>query len=210
MRKYPLAAAAGLIALSPLMAQSTELRYASGYPQGSITSHAINAFSDHLDEVSDGDLGVRIFELSLLNLRETPSGIRDGMADMGVVLTPYFPGDFPHTNMVAEVSMAIELTERGSSQAGLVYTGAMSEFIFTECTECRDEFAAQHQLFLGSAATPPYSLLCREKVDSLEALKGNNLRTSGAQWARWAESVDANPITMSVNEIYEGLSQGVV
>lgn len=155
-------------------------------------------------------MGVRVFELSLLNLKETPSGIRDGMADMGVVLTPYFPADFPHTNMVAEVSMSIELTERGSSQAGLVYTGAMSEFIFSECTECRDEFAAQNQLFLGSAATPPYSLLCREKIDSLEDLEGKNLRTSGAQWARWAESVDANPITMSVNEIYEGLSQGVV
>ncbi|GGY63446.1 C4-dicarboxylate TRAP transporter substrate-binding protein [Marinobacter zhanjiangensis] len=210
MHKYPLAMAMGLLALSPLTLQATELRYASGYPQGSITSDALGVFTERLDEVSGGDLGVQVYELSLLNLRETPSGIRDGMADMGVVLTPYFPADYPHTNMVAEVSMSIELTEGGSSQAGLVYTGAMSEFIFTECGECRDEFAAQNQLFLGSAATPPYSLLCREKVDSLEALEGKNLRTSGAQWARWAESVGANPITMSVNEIYEGLSQGVV
>lgn len=210
MRKYPLAMAMGLLALTPVALQANELRFASGYPSGSITSDALGVFTERLDELSGGDLGVRVFELSLLNLKETPSGIRDGMADMGVVLTPYFPADYPHTNMVAEVSMSIELTERGSSQAGLVYTGAMSEFIFTECSECRDEFAAQNQLFLGSAATPPYSLLCREKIDSLEDLEGKSLRTSGAQWARWAESVDANPITMSVNEIYEGLSQGVV
>ncbi|SES77033.1 TRAP-type C4-dicarboxylate transport system, substrate-binding protein [Marinobacter segnicrescens] len=210
MKKYPLAAAIGLMAMGSVAVQAAELRFASGYPQGSITSDALGVFEERLDELSGGDVSVRVFELSLLNLRETPAGIRDGMADMGVVLTPYFPADFPHTNMVAEVSMSIELTERGSSQAGLVYTGAMSEFIFSECTECRDEFAAQNQLFLGSAATPPYSLLCREKVDSLEALEGKNLRTSGAQWARWAESVGANPITMSVNEIYEGLSQGVV
>lgn len=210
MRKYPLAVAIGLMTAGSLAAQAADLRFASGYPQGSITSDALGVFEERLAELSGGDVGVRVFELSLLNLKETPSGIRDGMADMGVVLTPYFPADFPHTNMVAEVSMSIELTERGSSQAGLVYTGAMSEFIFSECTECRDEFAAQNQLFLGSAATPPYSLLCREKIDSLEDLEGKNLRTSGAQWARWAESVDANPITMSVNEIYEGLSQGVV
>lgn len=196
--------------LSTLSANATNLTFASGYPQGSITSDALAVFEDRLDKLSNGELGARVFELSLLNLRETPSGIRDGMADMGVVLTPYFPADFAHTNMVAEVSMSVELTDGGSDQAGLVYTGAMSEFIFLNCKECRDEFSAQNQLFLGSAATPPYSLLCREKVDSLEALEGKNLRTSGAQWARWAESVGANPITMSVNEIYEGLSQGVV
>ncbi|MFC4259452.1 C4-dicarboxylate TRAP transporter substrate-binding protein [Marinobacter lacisalsi] len=196
--------------LSTLSAHATNLTFASGYPQGSITSDALAVFESRLDELSNGELGARVFELSLLNLRETPAGIRDGMADMGVVLTPYFPADFAHTNMVAEVSMSIELTDGGSDQAGLVYTGAMSEFIFLNCKECRDEFSAQNQLFLGSAATPPYSLLCREKVDSLEALEGKNLRTSGAQWARWAESVGANPITMSVNEIYEGLSQGVV
>lgn len=196
--------------VSPLAAHATDLTFASGYPQGSITSDALGVFETRLDELSEGELSARVFELSLLNLRETSAGIRDGMADMGVVLTPYFPSDFPHTNMVAEVSMSIELTEDGSNQAGLVYTGAMSEFIFLNCDECRAEFAKQGQLFLGSAATPPYSLLCRDKVDSLEALEGKNLRTSGAQWARWAESVGANPITMSVNEIYEGLSQGVV
>src|SRR5690554_4643603 len=120
MRKYLLAAAAASVALTPAIAQAADLRFASGYPQGSITSIALTAFKDRLAEVSDGELGARVFELSLLNLRETPAGIRDGMADMGVVLTPYFPADFPHTNMVAEVSMSIELTERGSSQAGLV------------------------------------------------------------------------------------------
>ncbi|MFW5825744.1 MAG: hypothetical protein ACOCVV_12375, partial [Marinobacter sp.] len=143
MRTYPLAVAMGLLALAPTTLQATELRFASGYPSGSITSDALDVFTERLDELSGGDLGVRVYELSLLNLKETPSGIRDGMADMGVVLTPYFPADYPHTNMVAEVSMSIELTEGGSSQAGLVYTGAMSEFIFTECAECREEFAAQ-------------------------------------------------------------------
>jgi TRAP-type C4-dicarboxylate transport system substrate-binding protein len=201
---------AALMGLIPLSLQAADLRFASGYPPGSITSNAVGVFKKRLNSVSGGELSVRVFELTLLNLRETPEGIRDGMTDMGVVLTPYFPASYAHTNMVAEVSMSTELMDGGSDQAGLVYTGAMSEFIFLNCAECRNEFAAQNQLFLGSAATPPYSLLCREKVDSLEALKGKNLRTSGAQWSRWAESVDANPITMSVNEIYEGLSQGVV
>lgn len=199
---------AGMTAASTLSA--TTLRFASGYPTGSITSEALGVFQEKLRSYSDGALDVRVFELSLLNLAETPPGIRDGMADMGVVLTPYFPRDYPNTNMVAEVSMSVELGSEPPSQVGLVYTGAMSEYILFHCPDCRNEFDAQNQLFLGSAATPPYSLLCRDKVDSMEALRGKNLRTSGAQWARWAEAVGANPITMSVNEIYEGLSQGVV
>lgn len=89
------------------------------------------------------------------------------MTDMGVVLTPYFPASYAHTNMVAEVSMSTELMDGGSDQAGLVYTGAMSEFIFLNCAECRNEFAAQNQLFLGSAATPPIRCCVGKKSTAL-------------------------------------------
>lgn len=192
------------------LAQAESLRFASGYPPNSIPTAALKQFQEDLQTYSDGSLKARVYELSLLNLMETSAGIRDGMADMGIVLTPYFPAEYPRTNLVAEISMSLELGGKSPSQAGLIYTGAMSEFIFLHCPECVAEFAQQKQVFLGSAATPPYSLLCRDEVSSLADLKGKRLRTSGAQWARWAESVGANPITMSVNEIYEGLSQGVV
>lgn len=212
MKTTKLALALGLTAAMTAASavQATTLRFASGYPSGSITSEALAVFKDQLAENSDGELDVRIFELSLLNLNEASAGVRDGIADMAVVLTPYFPRDYPNTNMVSEVSMSVELAAEPPTQAGLVYTGAMSEYILHHCTDCRDEFTAQNQLFLGSAATPPYSLLCRSRIDSMDTLRGKSLRTSGAQWARWAESMGANPITMSVNEIYEGLSQGVV
>ena len=192
------------------LASADTLRFASGYPPNSIPTAALKQFQENLESYSDGSLKARVFELSLLNLMETSGGIRDGMADMGIVLTPYFPSEYPRTNLVAEISMSLELDGQSPDQAGLIYTGAMSEFIFLNCPDCVSEFADQNQVFLGSAATPPYSLLCRDEISSLDDLEGKQLRTSGAQWARWAESVGANPITMSVNEIYEGLSQGVV
>lgn len=196
-------------AMAPL-AQATDLRFASGYPTNSIASDALKIFENKLQEYSDDSLDVDVYELSLLNLAEASAGVRDGMADMAVVLTPYFPAEYPHTNMVAEISMSIELSDEPLSQSGLIYTGAMSEYILFHCSECQDEFSSQNQLFLGSASTPAYSLLCNTPVNSLETLENKQLRTSGAMWARWAEEMGANPITMSVNEIYEGLSQGVV
>jgi len=199
-----------LAVLTSGLAQADSLRFASGYPPNSIPTAALKQFQENLETYSDGSLKARVYELSLLNLMETSAGIRDGMADMGILLTPYFPAEYPRTNLVAEISMSLELSGKSPAQAGLIYTGAMSEFIFLNCPQCVAEFAQQKQVFLGSAATPPYSLLCRDEVSSLADLKGKRLRTSGAQWARWAESVGANPITMSVNEIYEGLSQGVV
>ncbi|WP_101675827.1 C4-dicarboxylate TRAP transporter substrate-binding protein [Alloalcanivorax mobilis] len=192
------------------VAGASTLRFASGYPPNSIPTAALNQFKKNLASYSDGELDAKVYELSLLNLMETSAGVRDGMADLGIVLTPYFPAEYPRTNLVAEISMSLELGDHSPKQAGLIYTGAMSEFILLHCPDCVAEFGRQNQVFLGSAATPPYSLLCRSEVNSLDDLKGKRLRTSGAQWARWAESVGANPITMSVNEIYEGLSQGVV
>ena len=68
-------------------------------------------FESKLQEYSDGNLKPKVFELSLLNLAEAPAGVRDSMADMAIVLTPYFPAEYPHINTVAEISMSIELSD---------------------------------------------------------------------------------------------------
>lgn len=41
-------------------------------------------------------------------------------------------------------------------------------------------------------------------------LNGKRLRHGGANWSRWAVAMNASPVSMSVNEMYEGISQGVL
>ena len=57
--------------------------------------------------------------MSLLNLAEMSDGVRDGIADIGNVLTPYFPRQYPHANMAAELTMLLALDSRAKGRQGM-------------------------------------------------------------------------------------------
>ncbi|SFR68019.1 TRAP-type C4-dicarboxylate transport system, substrate-binding protein [Marinobacter daqiaonensis] len=192
------------------VADARTISYATGYPPQSIGAEAGKAFADAMEDYSDGELMVKVYPQSLLSFSETPSGVRDGMADSGLVLTPYFPSEFPSTNLAAEISMLLELTDAPAETAGLAYAGAMSEYLFNHCPECSGEFEAQNQVFIGGGGTSPYMLLCNTPVRNLEELEGKRVRIGGAQWSRWAEDLGASPVSVPQHETYEALSQGVV
>lgn len=190
--------------------QARDLRYATGYPPNSIGADAAQVYADAVKKYSDGKLGVKVYPLSLLNFLETAPGIRDGITDSGFVLLPYFPNEFPSSNLVAELSQQLELTDVSPDSAGLAFAGAFSEYVFHHCPECVSEFAQQNQVFTSGTSSPPYYLLCNKPVTNLDQIKGKRLRSGGAQWARWAAAMGATPVTMSVNELYDGMSQGVL
>lgn len=203
----PLAIAGTLMATT---ADARSIRYATGYAAQSIGAEAGDAFAEALGKYSDGELSAKVYPQSLLSFSETPSGVRDGLADSGLVLTPYFPSEFPSTNLAAEVSMLLELTDAPAETAGLAYAGAMSEYLFNHCPECSDEFDEQNQVFIGGGGTSPYFLLCNTPVRNMEELEGKRMRIGGAQWSRWVEDLGASPVSVPQHETYEALSQGVV
>lgn len=201
-----------LVIALPAQAQSQarSISYATGYPPNTIGSDAAMKYAAALEKLSDGDLEAKVYSMSLLSFSEAAPGIRDGMADSGLVLFSYFPAEFPNTNLVSELTMLLELDDVEPSKAGLAYVGAMSEYIFQHCPECVQEFAAQNQVFTGASASAPYMLLCNDEVVSKADIQGKRLRSAGPQWARWAEAVGASPVTISVSDSYEALNQGVL
>lgn len=200
---------AGLIGASAV--QARELSYAMGFPPGSDSDVAGRKYAERVEELTDGDLSVKVYALSLLNFAETPSGVSDGMADIGYVLTPYFPQQFPHMNLVAESSMLLHLQdEKVRGREGYAYVGAMAEFVFLNCPECQQDMARQNQVMTANAGSSQYGLTCTRKVTTMDELKGARLRVAGSHWSRWAEVFGAVPVTLSSNEAAEALSQGVV
>lgn len=192
------------------IAEARQLSYATGYAPGSIGANAAQAFAEDVEAHSDGKLTAKVYAKSLLSFSEIPSGIRDGMADSGFVLTPYFPSDFPSTNLATETAMLIEMSDVPTSRPGLAIAGAMAEYVFFNCPSCVDEYKRQNQLFLGGGGTSSYFLICNTPVKTIEEIEGKRLRIGGAQWSRWAESVGATPVSVPQHETYEALSQGVV
>jgi len=71
-----------------LPAAAKNLNYAHGYPADSAVGKAAVTFADQVEKKSEAALKVKPFAMSLLSLSETGPGLRDGMADIGYVLTP--------------------------------------------------------------------------------------------------------------------------
>ncbi|MAM72909.1 C4-dicarboxylate TRAP transporter substrate-binding protein [uncultured Tistrella sp.] len=205
--------AAGLAALTmtATTASADQLRFAIGHPPASFLVKAGETMAKTMAAETGDAVTIKVFPMSLLSMAETSGGLRDGLADIGTVMSTYFPAEFPHTNLLLEASMMLStLPEDPTGVEAQAYSAAMAEYILTKCPECNAEFAKQNQVYTAAAGTPGYALNCTKPVVTMDDLKGARLRIGGANWAGWSEAVGAAPVTMSGNEMLEALSQGVL
>ncbi len=191
-------------------AHAADLSFAGGWPPNSSPTKMLEEYAAAVNEYSDGEINVRIFPLSLLSFAESNAGVRDGIADLTANLMAYFPSEYPNFNMLAEFSQLVELEEFSGEFSSTAFAGAITEYVINECPACMEEIDAQNQIYLGAASTTSYVLQCAVPLNSVADLNGKRIRTAGAYWSRWAETVGATPVSMSVNETLEGLNQGVV
>lgn len=191
-------------------AQAADLSFAGGWPPNSAPTAKIEDYAKAVEDYSDGEVSVRVFPLSLLSFGEINAGLRDGIADVAGNLLAYFPAEYPTLNMLAEFSELVELEEYAGELSSLAFTGAIMDYVMNDCPACMDEMSAQNQVYLGASSTTSYALQCAVPLTSAADLEGKRLRAAGAYWTRWAESVGATPVSISINETLEGLSQGVV
>ncbi len=191
-------------------ASAQDLTFAGGWPPGSAPTKMLENYAQTLEEYSDGEVTMKVFPLSLLSFAEVNAGVRDGIADAAANLTAYFPAEYPNLNMLSEFSELVELEEFASETSSTAFAGAITEYVMLNCPDCQQEVSAQNQVYLGAASTTSYVLQCMVPLTSVDDLKGKRIRAAGAYWARWAETVGAVPVSMSINETLEGLNQGVV
>ncbi len=205
------AISASVSALTATPSAATEnLRFAIGWPPGSSAEESTQHFADVAGEESGGELAVKVYPLSLLNFLESTSGVRDGVADLTTVLTPYFITEFPEMNYATELASLAELEAGDPARNVIAYNGALMEYIFFDCPDCQAELEAQNHVYLTGSGSQSYFLQCTRPVSSVEDLEGLRVRAGGAFWARWATAMGATAVSMSINETFEGLSQGVV
>lgn len=182
-------------------AQAEQLKIVTGDgPQ----HDGVKAFKDigkWLEEKTDGGLTARVFPQTLLKHKEVPTGIRDGVGDLGLVVHPYFPAEFPEANYVADFSL---FTSNNFAAAG-----AATEYILN-CAACMKEMRNFGHIYLGNIANAPYSLLTKEPIATLDDIKGKKIRSGGAAWGRWIEAMGGVKVSISASEAYQALSQGVL
>lgn len=143
------------LGLAAAPSSARELSFAIGHPPVSYLVQGGEKAAEAFGAATGGEMTMKVYPLSLLSMAETPGGLREGLADVGTVMTTYFPNAFPHTNLIVESSMLLEtLGAEATAVQGTAFTAAVTEFIFTKCPECNEEFAAENQVFTGGVGTP--------------------------------------------------------
>ena len=140
---------ASLLALAPAVQAADQLSYAGGWPPGSGPTGALENYAEAVGEASGGELTMRVFPLSLLSFAESNAGLRDGLADLSTILTPYFSAEFPNLNMISEFSEMVELADFSGELSSLAFAGAVSEYVMLNCDNCQEEVAERQNILIG-------------------------------------------------------------
>lgn len=181
----------------------TEIRISSWVaPKHPVNYGGYEPFMAAVEEASGGAISFRLFMGgALLSAKATMPGIRDGLADTGVIALTYHPAEFPHAQLIADLAML--------SGDHVATAAAVTEFNLLHCQPCLDEFKAQEIVYTGTYATAPYVIIGSRKIESPADLSGARIRTPGSVWDRWAEAVGGVPVNIPSSDMYESLERGI-
>lgn len=197
-----LAAAATMIAATTMAAPAAdkELTVAIGLPPIHMWSKFYAYLDENIEERTGGALGTEVFYGSLLNLKQSLTGLRDGIADVAMLVPGYHPAELPYTNLIVDLAML--------GEDAVVLSAAVSEYMFT-CPECLKESMNNGSVFLAMTANPAYMLQTVEPMATVESLHGKKIRSFSA-FGRWVEYVGGIKMSLSANDIYDALSRGTL
>lgn len=180
---------------------ATELKIALGDGPQHEGTKAMVSWAKELATYSKDDLTARVFPQTLVSMKEVPGALRDGVADMGVMVHPYQPAEFPEATFIADFSLSAKTT--GAA------VGAATEYIYT-CKECMEEMKKQGLVYMGCIAGAPYSLMTTKPVQTLADFKGLKVRSGGEAWGRWIEALGGIKVQLPSPDAYQALSQGML
>lgn len=190
---------AGTAAATP-PAAAEELTVALGLPPIHMWAKVYDYIDENIEERTGGALETEVYFGSLLNLRESFTGLRDGIADLAMLVPGYHPAEMPQTNLIIDLAML--------GEDSVIISAAVSEYMFT-CPECIEESIDNGSVFLSMAANPAYLLQTVEPMNTVESLQGKKIRSFSA-FGRWVEYVGGIKMSLSANDIYDSLSRGAL
>lgn len=170
-------------------------------PQGAV-AEGYAYFAENVAKETNNEVTMQILHGGvLLNSLQMLPGLPDGVGDVGFLLPPYFAGEFPEFNLIANMAII------GNDAPAM--TGAIAEYI-TTCEPCLAEHARNGHVYLGSYSSTPYHAQGKRAFSTIDELKGMKLRTAMAAQGRWAEHFGAVRVAIPGPESFEAISTGII
>lgn len=204
MKRLSLFVAIGLsvlivIPLKDVSAAEISLVYASESPPQTFPVVTANKWAEVLKERTNGRAGVRVFSGgALLSAGNMFDGVHAGVADIGQVAVSYDPGRFPLLSLAGAVT-GLNVSSSVASQAVYDLTQIYSS----------EQLGFNNFKILTAFTSEPGRIHSKGRVDSLENLKGLELRVPGDSAAVLRE-LGAVPVGLSMPETGEALQTGVI
>ena len=162
-----------------------------------MNTRLLKQWVDEVEKATNGAVKIDTFPgAALLKPAETYDGIVSGTADIGNGVFAYTRGRFP----VMEGFELPGIYFGSCTATTMVAVEGVQKFNPKELSDTK-------LMFLYSVG--PGSLYSKKKINSLSDLKGMRIRATGLT-AKSIEALDATPVAMPMNDVYESLSKGVI
>jgi TRAP-type C4-dicarboxylate transport system substrate-binding protein len=205
LRKTLLAAALPIAMLlagtSSAMAEMT-LRMSHQWTENNAGSEIDKWFAEEIAKRTNGEVKIKIFWAEALGkAKENLTLLQQGAVDMAAMSPGYFPAQMPFYAAPNSIPMTMDEVPHATE---------LMKRLMTEVPIYQEETKRNGIKALFFHHLNPYKLVCKEAVTSVDGMKGKKMRTWGKDMPRMVQAAGGTPVTLSLPEIYEGLSRGAV
>ena len=199
-KKIAIASMLGSVLLLPLASAQTVLRYSNYIPPTHILrAQVFDPWIANVEKVTAGRVKITMLPKVVGTVAGQYDVVKDGLADIAVVVPSYTPGRFDLTEIV-EIPF---LGDRAELVAPVFHN------FYTKNLLKHGEFSGAHVLSIFTN-TPPLLFTAKRSLKTIDDFNGMKLRTSSASMAQSVTLLGGVPIIKPVTDIYEMVSSGLV
>jgi len=185
-------------------AEAKTYTYITYKPQGANDAHSrsLQWFVDEFAKRTDGKHDIEVFwGGSVAAVGETPEALAYGVGDMGDIVTPYFPDQFPLNNAIG-FFIPQPLGSDSVAEAMVEWHRDYPQFA--------EELTSQNLHAISFRSLEGYGLLCKQPVASVADLAGKRIRSYGFAYPALIEAMKAIPVSLTTSDTYEALERSIV
>ena len=171
-------------------------------PATAVGSKVDQWFADEIEKRTGGEVKIKIFwSEGLGKANETLSLLQSGAIDMAGLSPGYFPAQLPLFTAPNSFPMAIDNIDQAST---------LMDRLVREVPGYMEEARENGVRPLFFHVLNPYLLVSVEPITTLDQMQGVKMRTWGSHMPRMVQAAGGTAVTLSLPDIYEALSRGVV